>query len=183
MKVFAELLLRRVCIEEMVAETNLLTAWQRLHDEQGMKASYSSFRRYVQRHLPGVLKRAHITVRREEPPPGDEAQIDSATWDCGMTRCRDRNAACGPSPGCYPTAVTCSPVPSATWPEGLAGKPCAIPASIQPVNLSPCHFAAATLWASRVMVTSHALGPISRPVLGRCAWFTLILAVHAALRT
>lgn len=40
-KVFAELRSHRVCIEEMLADTSLLTAWQRLRDEQGLTASYS----------------------------------------------------------------------------------------------------------------------------------------------
>jgi hypothetical protein len=30
----------------------------------------------VQKHLPGILERPHITLRLEEPPPGEEAQID-----------------------------------------------------------------------------------------------------------
>ena len=83
-RVFAELRSLRGRIEEMLAETSLLTAWQRLREEQHMKASYSSFRRYVQKHLPGFLERPHITVRREDPPPGEEAQIDFGylgLWD------------------------------------------------------------------------------------------------------
>src|SRR4030067_475371 len=76
-----------------MADTSLMTAWQRLRDEQGMKASYSSFRRYVQKHLPGRLERPHITVRREDPPPGEEAQIDFGylgLWDDPVAgqRCR-----------------------------------------------------------------------------------------------
>lgn len=92
-RVFAELRSHRVCIEKMLTDTSLLTAWQRLRDEQGLTASYSSFRRYVQKHLPGLLERPHITVRREDPPPGEEAQIDFGylgLWDdpASGQRCR-----------------------------------------------------------------------------------------------
>jgi len=92
-KVFAELRSLRIRIEETMADTSLMTAWQRLRDEPGIKASYSSFRRYVQKHLPGVLERPHITVRREDPPPGEEAQIDFGylgLWDDPVSgkRCR-----------------------------------------------------------------------------------------------
>ena len=74
--VFAELRSLHARIEEVLADTSLMTAWQRLRDEHRMKASYSSFRRYVQKHLPGLMERPLITVRREDPPPGEEAQID-----------------------------------------------------------------------------------------------------------
>ncbi len=83
-KVFAELRSLRTQIEESLADTSLMTAWQRLRDERRIKASYSSFRRYVQKHLPGALERPHITVRREDPSPGEEAQIDFGylgLWD------------------------------------------------------------------------------------------------------
>jgi transposase len=92
-KVFAELHSRHEQIKEAVAETNLMTAWQRLHDGQGLKASYSSFRRYVLEHLPGVVARSEVTVRRQDPPPGEEAQIDFGylgLWEDPLTgkRCR-----------------------------------------------------------------------------------------------
>ena len=74
--VFAELRSLHARIEEVLADTSLMTAWQRLRDEHRMKASYSSFRRYVQKHLPSLMERPLITVRREDPPPGEEAQID-----------------------------------------------------------------------------------------------------------
>lgn len=65
--------------EEIVAglkETNAATVWQRLQDEKGLKASYNSFRRYIKRHLPGAGKPFRIAVRREDPPPGEETQVD-----------------------------------------------------------------------------------------------------------
>lgn len=65
--------------EEIVAglrETCAATVWQRLRDEEGLRASYNSFRRYVKRRMPGAGKQTRITVRREDPPPGEEAQVD-----------------------------------------------------------------------------------------------------------
>ena len=38
--------------------------------------SESSFRRYVQRHLPEAARSPRITVRRPGPPPGDEGPVD-----------------------------------------------------------------------------------------------------------
>jgi transposase len=55
------------------------TVWQRLHDEQGMQASARTFHRYVQEHFPDRVARMAPTVRRDDPPPGQEAQIDFAS--------------------------------------------------------------------------------------------------------
>jgi len=52
------------------------TIHQRLRDEQGLAASVASLRRYVAAMLPEELRRAQVTVLREDPPPGEEAQID-----------------------------------------------------------------------------------------------------------
>jgi len=68
--IFAELRSRHDQIKETVAYTNLMTTWLRLREELGLKASYSSFRRYVLKHLPEAVERAQITVRRDDPPPG-----------------------------------------------------------------------------------------------------------------
>jgi hypothetical protein len=54
--IFAELHSRHEKIKETLAHTNLMTAWLRLREELGLKASYSSFRRYVLKHLPGVFR-------------------------------------------------------------------------------------------------------------------------------
>lgn len=65
--------------EEIISglkETCAATVWQRLRDEKGLRTSYNSFRRYIKRWLPGAGKTARITVRREDPPPGEEAQVD-----------------------------------------------------------------------------------------------------------
>lgn len=92
-KVFAELRSRHENIKDAVAHTNLMTAWLRLGEDIELKASYSSFRRYVQKHLPEAVAQPQITVRREDPPPGDEAQIDFGylgLWEDPLSgkRCR-----------------------------------------------------------------------------------------------
>jgi transposase len=58
-------------------ETNCATTvWQRLHDQQGLQASLRSFRRYLHAYMPERCQRVSLTVRRDDPPPGQEAQID-----------------------------------------------------------------------------------------------------------
>ena len=52
------------------------TAWRRLRQEWGLQASLTSFRRYVHRHTPQAVALQQITVRRPDPPPGEEAQVD-----------------------------------------------------------------------------------------------------------
>jgi transposase len=71
-----ELCSRHEAIKEILEQTSIMTAWVRLREELGLKASYSSFYRYVWKYLPDVLERASITVRRDDPPPGEEAQVD-----------------------------------------------------------------------------------------------------------
>ncbi|MBI4307906.1 MAG: transposase [Chloroflexi bacterium] len=75
--IFAELRSKHDVIREAIpTHRDLMTAWQRLGESVGLRVSYSSFRRYVMEHLADVITRAQVTVRREDPPPGDEAQID-----------------------------------------------------------------------------------------------------------
>ena len=51
--------------------------FQRLRDEQGLAASWGTFYRYVRAHWPDRLEGApRVTVRIDDPPPGDEAQVD-----------------------------------------------------------------------------------------------------------
>jgi len=59
------------------------TIWQRLRDEHGLAASVSSVKRYIEANLPEDGLRAKVTVLRDDPPPGQEAQIDYGylgTW-------------------------------------------------------------------------------------------------------
>lgn len=60
----------------LLREVPPTTAWRRLHRERGLQVSLPSFRRYVQRHLPEVARPPRVTVRRPDPPPGDEGQVD-----------------------------------------------------------------------------------------------------------
>ena len=52
------------------------TIWSRLCAEQGLAASYSSFKRYLWTCFREEMLRRCVTVRRADPPPGEEAQID-----------------------------------------------------------------------------------------------------------
>jgi len=59
------------------------TIWQRLRDEHGLTASVASLKRYVAANLPEDVLRSRVTVLRETPPAGEEAQIDYGylgTW-------------------------------------------------------------------------------------------------------
>jgi transposase len=52
--------------------------YQRLRDEQGLGASWGTFYRYVRRHWPELGRQPpqRVTVRLDDPPPGEEAQVD-----------------------------------------------------------------------------------------------------------
>lgn len=52
------------------------TIHQRLVDEHGLTASVASLRRWVRANLPEEARRAQVTVLRDTPPAGQEAQID-----------------------------------------------------------------------------------------------------------
>jgi len=73
---FARLLPYQDEIREALATTTAATIWQRLHDEEGVKVSLPSFYRYLSCFLSDVWRKPCLTVRRSEPPPGEEAQID-----------------------------------------------------------------------------------------------------------
>jgi transposase len=63
-------------IKDMLGVVTMATIWQRLRDEHGLQASVASFRRYVRANMPEEVRRAQVTVLRDDPPPGEEAQID-----------------------------------------------------------------------------------------------------------
>jgi len=81
---FAKLLPYQDEIREALATTTAATIWQRLRDDGGVMVSLPSFYRYLSCFLTDVWKKPRIiTVRRSEPPPGEEAQIDFGylgTW-------------------------------------------------------------------------------------------------------
>jgi transposase len=61
---------------QLKAGVTAATIHQRLVDEHGLDASVASLRRWVRANLPEDARRAQVTVLRECPPPGQEAQID-----------------------------------------------------------------------------------------------------------
>jgi hypothetical protein len=73
---FVRLLPYQDKIRQALATTTAATIWQRLRDEEGVNVSQASFYRYLNCFLADVWKKPQITVRRSDPPPGDEAQID-----------------------------------------------------------------------------------------------------------
>jgi hypothetical protein len=74
----------RAEIEEELREVSPTTAWRRLHQrprsglhkERGLQASLAGLCRYLYRALPESTARSQITLRRPDPPPGKEAQVD-----------------------------------------------------------------------------------------------------------
>lgn len=61
---------------QLKAGVTVAMTHQRLADEHGLDASVASVRRWVRANLPEEVRRAQVTVLRECPPPGSEAQID-----------------------------------------------------------------------------------------------------------
>jgi transposase len=62
---------------ERVGSVRLAVLHQRLRDERGLAASWGSFYRYVRAHWPDRLEaEPRVTVRLDDPPPGEEAQVD-----------------------------------------------------------------------------------------------------------
>ncbi len=74
--VFAEIARFHEAIVAGLADNHPSTVWQRLHDERGLRASLRSFRRYLDQCMPDHPGRPEPTVLRDDPPPGQEAQID-----------------------------------------------------------------------------------------------------------
>jgi transposase len=63
-------------IKTLLETTTVTTIHQRLRDERKLKASISSFRRWVHENLPDEAARSKVTVLRDDVEPGSEAQID-----------------------------------------------------------------------------------------------------------
>lgn len=72
-------------LEQRVGRVHLTVLHQRLRDEHGLTASWGVFYRYVAKHWPDRLQRApRVTIRRDDPPAGEEAQVDFfyvGLWD------------------------------------------------------------------------------------------------------
>jgi transposase len=63
-------------IGEHLPVNTVATIHQRLRDEQGLGASYTSLRRYVRLEFAREAALAQVTVLKDDPPPGEEAQLD-----------------------------------------------------------------------------------------------------------
>src|SRR2546423_595625 len=63
-------------IKDMLGVITKATIWQRLRDEHGLRASLASLKRCVAANLAEDDRRGQVTVLREDPVPGQEAQID-----------------------------------------------------------------------------------------------------------
>ncbi len=75
-EVFARLLSHQDEIRGALTSTTAATIWQRLRDEKRVKVSQPSFYRYLSCFLAEMWKKPSITVRGDDTPPGEEAQID-----------------------------------------------------------------------------------------------------------
>ncbi|HEV8626777.1 MAG TPA: IS21 family transposase [Acidimicrobiia bacterium] len=75
-RTFAEIDRHHGAIKQGLKTNTATTVWQRLRDEAGLTASITSFRRYLWLVFPDEVARAHVTVLRDDPPPGEEAQVD-----------------------------------------------------------------------------------------------------------
>jgi transposase len=74
---FAEIAPFHGLIGEMRTTNTVTTVHQRLRDERGLGVSITTFRRYVWATMPDhQAGRARVTVRKDDPPPGQEAQVD-----------------------------------------------------------------------------------------------------------
>lgn len=58
-----------------LATNTVRTTWQRLCDEQGLRVSETTFRRYVHEHVQRV-REEDVTVRMEPTPPGEVGEVD-----------------------------------------------------------------------------------------------------------
>ena len=61
---------------QLRAGVTVATIHQRLRDEHGLDASVASLRRWARANLPEQARRGQVTVLRDAPPPGEQAQID-----------------------------------------------------------------------------------------------------------
>jgi hypothetical protein len=76
-EVFARLVPYQEEIRAALATTKASTIWQRLRDDKKVNVSQPSFYRYLSCFLADAWKKTpDITVRRNDPPPGEEVQID-----------------------------------------------------------------------------------------------------------
>ena len=64
-------------LDKHVGTVHLSVLYQRLRAERGLRASWRTFHRYVRAQWPERMRGAPAaTVRLDDPPPGEEAQVD-----------------------------------------------------------------------------------------------------------
>lgn len=73
---FGEIARHQEYIRTHLALNTLATTHQRLRDERGLTASYSSLLRYVREEFPEEVAASVVTPLKDDPPPGEEAQLD-----------------------------------------------------------------------------------------------------------
>jgi len=73
---FGEIARHEEYIRKHLEVNTLATIHQRLRDEHGLRSSYSSLLRYVREEFPEQAAAAQVTVLKDDPPPGEEAQLD-----------------------------------------------------------------------------------------------------------
>jgi transposase len=73
---FGQIAPHHTYIEKHLATNTLATIHQRLRDEHGLSVSIASLRRYVHLEFAAEAAEERATVLRDDPPPGEEAQLD-----------------------------------------------------------------------------------------------------------
>lgn len=73
---FGEIARHEEYIRDHLSVNTLATIHQRLRDNHGLQASYSSLLRYVREEFPEEATAAQVTVLKDDPLPGEEAQLD-----------------------------------------------------------------------------------------------------------
>jgi transposase len=63
-------------VKGLIGTVTVATIHQRLRDDKGLGASESSLRRYIAANFEEEVARDAVTVLRDDPPAGDEAQVD-----------------------------------------------------------------------------------------------------------
>ena len=63
-------------IKAGLATNTLATVHQRLRDEAGLGVSESTLRRYADVALADEMLLSKVTIRKDDPPPGEEGQVD-----------------------------------------------------------------------------------------------------------
>ncbi len=64
-------------LAEHVGKARPSVLYQRLRDDAGLQVSWGTFYRYLRQHWPEQDKALpRVTVRLDDPPPGEEAQVD-----------------------------------------------------------------------------------------------------------